>query len=60
MMKIKDYLDDVVKEMRKVSWPSRNEVISNTVITVFASFVVSLFIYGADQVISTILEFVYS
>ena len=54
-----EYLNDVNKEMRKVSWPSRNELISNTLITMLATAVVSLYIYSADQVISRILEFVY-
>lgn len=55
-----DYLHDVNKEMRKVSWPNRTELINNTLITLFATAIISLFIYGADQVISTILEFIYS
>lgn len=59
MKKIKDYIDDVVKEMRKVSWPGRNELISNTVVTLVASLAVSLFIYGTDWVISRLLEFIY-
>lgn len=59
-MKIVEYLTDVNKEMRKVSWPNRTELINNTLITLFATFVVSLFIYGADQVISSVLEFIYS
>lgn len=59
MNKIKEYIDDVVKEMRKVSWPGRSELISNTVVTLVASLAVSLFIYGADWVISRLLEFIY-
>ena len=59
-MNVVEYLTDVNKEMRKVSWPNRTELINNTLITLFATFVVSLFIYGADQVISSILEFIYS
>lgn len=58
-MKIVDYLSDVNKEMRKVSWPNRNELINNTLITLFATVVISLFIYAADQVISSALEFIY-
>ena len=59
MKKIKDYIDDVVKEMRKVSWPGRSELISNTAVTLVASLAVSLFIYGTDWVISRLLEFIY-
>ncbi len=60
MNKIKAYLEDVVKEMRKVSWPSRNEIISNTGITLLATLLIGLFIYGADQLISAVLEVIYS
>ena len=53
------YIGEVNKEMQKVSWPKRNELVSNTLITLLATAVISLFIYGADQVISTVLEFIY-
>lgn len=58
-MNVVEYLNDVGKEMRKVSWPSRNELISNTLITLLATAIISLYIYAADQVISRILEFIY-
>lgn len=58
-MNPKAYMEEVSKEMRKVSWPNRNELISNTVVTLIATAIVSLFIYGADQVISSILEIIY-
>lgn len=59
MNKIKSYLEEVVKEMRKVNWPSQKEVMSNTGITLLATAIISMFIYGADQIISTVLEFIY-
>ncbi len=58
-MNIAQYLNDVGKEMRKVSWPSRNELISNTLITLFATAVISLYIWAADEVISRALQFIY-
>ena len=59
MSKIQAYLEDVGKEMRKVSWPTRQELISNTVITLIATVIISLFIFGADRIISMVLEVVY-
>ena len=59
MNKIQSYLEEVGKEMRKVSWPSRSELISNTVITILATIVISLFIFVTDRVISTVLEVIY-
>jgi preprotein translocase subunit SecE len=57
--KVGSYLDDVRKEMRKVNWPKRQELISNTVLTLVASSAISLFIFGADQVISRLLSLIY-
>jgi preprotein translocase subunit SecE len=54
-----NYLVEVRKEMRKVNWPKRKELINNTALTLAASLVISLFIFGADQVISQLLRIVY-
>ncbi len=59
MNKLKIYLEEVAKEMRKVSWPGRRELISNTVVTLVASAIISVFIFGIDRVISQVLEVVY-
>ena len=53
------YLAEVQKEMRKVSWPKRQELINNTALTLVAALVLSLLIFGADQVISRVLAFIY-
>jgi preprotein translocase subunit SecE len=54
------YLQEVYKEMNKVHWPKRKELISNTSLTLIASFILALFIYVADKGISQILRFIYS
>ena len=57
--KIGGYIMEVRKEMRKVNWPKRQELLSNTTLTLVASFIIALFIFGADQVISWVLARVY-
>ena len=54
-----NYIVEVRKEMRKVNWPKRQELINNTALTLFASLVLSLFIFGSDQIISQLLRIVY-
>ena len=54
-----NYLVEVRKEMRKVNWPKRQELINNTALTLAASLVISLFIFGSDQIISQLLRIVY-
>ncbi len=57
--KVRNYLEDVATEMRKASWPQRKELISHTLITLVSSFVLALFIFGADRVISYVLDVIY-
>ena len=59
MKKITSYIEEVGKEMRKVSWPTRQELISNTLLTILATVVISLFIFFTDRVISVVLEVIY-
>ena len=59
MSKITGYLDDVAKEMKKVSWPKRNELVDNTIVTLIGTVIIAAFIYGADQVISRVLQLIY-
>ena len=54
-----NYLVEVRKEMRKVNWPKRQELINNTALTLAATLVLSLLIFGADQTISRVLTFFY-
>ena len=56
---IVEYLQNVVAEMEKVNWPSRDELISSTLITIVATLMVSGFIFLADQAINRILRILY-
>lgn len=53
------YIVEVRKEMRKVNWPSRTELLNNTVLTLVASIVLALLIFFADQAISWLLAQIY-
>ena len=53
------YLTEVQKEMRKVSWPKRQELLNNTVLTLVSALVLSLLIFASDQVISWLLTLIY-
>ena len=54
-----NYIVEVRKEMRKVNWPKQKELISNTTLTLVFAVILAMFIFGADQVISQILKFIY-
>jgi preprotein translocase subunit SecE len=49
--KSKEFLSEVRSEMRKVSFPTRDEVVATTVVVVITSFVFAAFLFVADQLI---------
>jgi preprotein translocase subunit SecE len=59
MNKIKEYLEDVRKEMKKVSWPDQQELVDYTIVVVVFTIILSAFIFAVDQVYSTVLEAIY-
>jgi preprotein translocase subunit SecE len=46
--KTKTFFSEVVSEMKKVTFPSRDEVVGTTVVVIITSFVFSVFLYIAD------------
>ncbi|HEX5007863.1 MAG TPA: preprotein translocase subunit SecE [Hyphomonadaceae bacterium] len=42
------FFSEVVTEMRKVTFPSRDEVVGTTVVVIITSFVFAIFLYVAD------------
>ena len=57
--KTTSYFQEVVKESKKVNWPKRRELINNSLLTLASALAISLFIFAADQAISTLLSYIY-
>ena len=43
----------------KVSWPTRSQLVNSSMIVLVASIILSLIIWGVDQVINFIMEHIY-
>jgi preprotein translocase subunit SecE len=56
--RLRRYLDEVNSELRKVSWPTREQVRNLTVLVFAISFVVGLYITVLDVVFRGIVGFV--
>ena len=50
------FLKEVQEELKKVVWPTRDEVIRLTVVVIFVSLVVGLFLGGIDIVLVKLTE----
>jgi preprotein translocase subunit SecE len=47
----KEFLSEVRSEVRKVTFPSRDEVVGTTVVVVITSFVFAVYLWGVDILI---------
>ena len=55
MKRIRRYFDEVWSELKKVSWPTRDQVRTLTVLVFAISFVIGLYITVLDQIFQGIL-----
>ncbi len=51
---------DVLSEMKKVTWPSRNEVVGTTVVVLVATVVFAVYLWGCDLVFYKGIELLFS
>ncbi len=58
MTRIRRYFDEVWSELKKVSWPTREQVRTLTVLVFAISFVVGLYITILDQIFQGLLALV--
>jgi preprotein translocase subunit SecE len=56
MEKIKSYMAEVSKEMKKVSWPTKEQLKESTIVTIVACIVITLFTYVIDIIMSGVVD----
>ncbi len=54
--KIRKFLSEIVAEMKKVTWPTREELKESTKLVIIATFVMTLFVGLVDQILSLIIR----
>lgn len=59
MDKISKFLKEVVAELRKVTWPSKDEMIGSTIVTIVVSVIVALFIGVVDQILTYLISLIF-
>ncbi len=57
--KIINFVNDVVKEMKKVTWPTREELKESTTIVIVVCLILAVFTYIIDMSISWILKGIF-
>jgi preprotein translocase subunit SecE len=54
-----EFLPEVVAEMRKVSFPSRQEVIGTTGVVLVTSVIFAVYLWGVDLVILRLYDWLF-
>jgi len=52
MLKFQNYIKDVIKEMKKVTWPSQEELKGSTLVVIIFAITMGVFVAGVDFVLS--------
>ena len=56
----RDYWRETNAEMKKVTWPNRNEVVGTTVVVLVATIVFAVFLWGCDVVFYKGIELLFA
>ena len=57
--KIIKFFEDVVKEMKKVTWPTKAELIESTKVVIVVCIILAGFTYGIDMLISQVISGIF-
>ena len=59
MNKIIQFLKETRTEMTKVAWPTKNEVVGSTIVTIVVSVILSVFIGVVDYALSKVVSSIF-
>jgi len=57
--KIKIFFEDVVKEMKKVTWPTKAELFESTKIVIVVCIILAGFTYVIDMIINQVIQGIF-
>ena len=58
--KIIAFFEDVVKEMKKVTWPTKENLKESTIVVLVVCLAIAMFVYAIDQSLSFLLKTILS
>ena len=57
MIRIQNYIKEVIQEMKKVTWPTREELQGSTMVVVIFALVMGAFVASIDFCLSQLVRF---
>ena len=58
--KIRSFIERTMDEMRKCTWPTRDQLLESTVLVLVVMAVYSLYIFGVDQILYHVINYLIS
>ena len=58
MQKIKDFYKEVKQEALKITWPTKPETITTTIMVFIFVFIASIFFLLVDKIVTLVIEFI--
>ncbi len=56
MRRFQNYIKDVIAEMKKVTWPSKDELYGATIAVLAFSFISGVFVFGVDNALTWMMK----
>ena len=56
---IKGFVSDVGSEMKRVSWPSREQLQESTMVTIATVLAIGVFVYIVDTIFTAVFRFIF-
>jgi preprotein translocase subunit SecE len=54
--RVREFVQEVLAEFRKVTWPSRQELLNSTTIVIVVTVVLAFFLGGVDIALARLVE----
>jgi preprotein translocase subunit SecE len=56
----RDFFRDTASEMKKVTWPSRQEVVGTTLVVLVAVFIFGVYLWGCDLLFYRAIDLLFT
>ncbi len=58
--KVKRYSKETVAELRKMTWPTKDELIGSTVVVIVTSLIIAVFIGVVDRILTFLVTLIFT
>ncbi|MFP4368341.1 MAG: preprotein translocase subunit SecE [Candidatus Kapaibacterium sp.] len=57
--KIKQFSNEVVGEMKKVSWPTKEQLRESTIVVIVVTLIITAYVFLIDTVMGQLMDFLF-